>query len=105
MRRLILLSFLAFGSIGFQPTAVAQTCASIRCVAGTHCVDTASGGRCVPTVTCASMRCAAGTRCVDGATGGQCVRTATCATLQCAAGTRCVEGPTGPQCVPSPGGR
>jgi hypothetical protein len=77
------------------------SCALIRCATGFHCVDTTTGGLCVPNLTCASVRCAFGTHCVDSASGPSCVPNLTCASVRCRSGFHCADTPTGPSCVPN----
>jgi|GEM_PF-2427014 len=54
-----------------------------------------------PPVSCAAMLCAPGTTCIDTPTGGECVPVATCAATLCAVGTICVDKPTGAECIPA----
>jgi hypothetical protein len=61
-----------------------------------------TGPKCVSNRTCASVRCRAGTHCVDMNTGPKCVSDLTCANVRCIGGTHCVETPNGPRCQRGP---
>jgi hypothetical protein len=89
-------------SLSIDASAAPATCANVRCRSGTHCVDLATGPKCVTDKTCANVRCRAGTHCVDMNTGPQCVSDLTCANVRCKSGTHCVETPKGPRCVRGP---
>jgi len=84
-----------------QKKANPISCALIRCNTGFHCVDTATGGKCLPNLTCASVRCNSGFHCVDSTSGPSCVPNLTCQSVRCKSGFRCVDLPTGPSCVPT----
>ena len=100
-------------------------CTVILCAFGTKCVDTPTGGKCVPVNPNCSKICKFGFRCVKTPKGEQCIGDCTvtlcapgtvcigstegvtcekpkptCATILCADGFRCVETPNGGKCEP-----
>jgi len=86
-------------------------CATVRCAAGYHCVDTDGTAACVANATCAATLCGPNTFCYEGDGGAQCVPFQTCAgsSVSCAAGTHCEDrpivcvrapcAPTAPACI------
>ena len=82
-----------------------QNLVTPRCVGRFECESNACAYRCgAPApVTCATVRCAAGTICVEGDTGAQCITA--CATVRCTSGTHCVADASGARCVADEGVR
>jgi hypothetical protein len=74
-----------------------------RCVGRFECESNACAYRCgTPApVTCASVRCAAGTICVEADTGAHCITA--CATVRCSSGHHCVADASGARCVADAG--
>jgi hypothetical protein len=68
-----------------------STCANVRCSATTHCVESATGPRCVANgPSCAAIRCAAGFVCRDTDGVGACIpQNRVCGTAVCAEGNVC----------------
>ena len=82
-----------------------QNLVTPRCLGRFECESNACAYRCGPPapVTCATVRCAAGTICVEGDTGARCITA--CATVRCASGTHCVADASGARCVADEGVR
>lgn len=72
------------------------TCATILCATGFKCVNTPTGGKCVPTDPKCSLVCKFGFKCMKTLQGEQCI--GDCSVTICAPGTVCTGTPAGVTC-------
>ena len=80
MRTLLVLGIILMAGVVIGRSALAQelTCASVRCIGGTTCIETPAGPQCVEQgpnqeLTCASVLCIEGSTCIETPAGPQCV--------------------------------